>query len=89
MHITLHVNISYKSRMSQLFLLTALDRINKPSRLFSLFRSVEWPESRCNHAATCVNGSLLVIVGGHDPLTLTTFSDCWIVDLTTKQLKKV
>ena len=57
--------------------------MNKP-----INRSVEWPEKRCAHATTCVSGPLLVIVGGLCE-QLSTISDCWIGDLTTKQWKKV
>ena len=62
-------------------------RINKLTGVISLFRSVEWPEKKYNHAATCVSGPLLVIVGGGSGQS--TISDCWIYDLTTKQWKKV
>ena len=58
-------------------------RINKP-----INRSVEWPVGRSAHATTCVSGPLLVIVGGLSEC-LSTISDCWIGDLTTKQCKKV
>ena len=48
-----------------------------------MVRSLEWPEERYGHAATCVSGPLLVIMGGEDT------SDCWIYDLTTMLWKKV
>ena len=57
-------------------------RINKP-----INHSVECPEERCDHATTCVSGPLLVIVGGASGRGI--ISDCWIVDLITKQWKKV
>ena len=49
---------------------------------------MEWPEWRRYHATICVSGPLLVIVGGISG-RLSTISDCWIGDLTTKQWKKV
>ena len=41
---------------------------------------------RVGHAATCVSGPVLVIVGGWD---MKMHSDCWISDTTTMQWKKV
>ena len=51
-------------------------------------RSMEWPERRYSHAATCVSGPLLVIMGGAMSRE-TTISDCWIYDFTTMLWKKV
>ena len=49
---------------------------------------MEWPERRGTHAATCVSGPLLVIMGGMiNAKTMT--SDCWIYDFTTMLWKKV
>ena len=49
---------------------------------------MEWPERRGGHAATCVSGPLLVIMGGMmDMKTMT--NDCWIYDFTTMLWKKV
>ena len=48
---------------------------------------MEWPESRYGHAATCVSGPLLVIMGGAISTIMT--SDCWIYDFTTMLWKKV
>ena len=50
--------------------------------------SVEWPTGRCGHAATCVSGPLLVIVGGTSNWSRA-ISDCWIHDLTTMKWKNV
>ena len=60
-------------------------KINKPTEFFL---SVEWPEERYSHAATCVSGPLLVIMGGVDSQVQMT-SDCWIYDLATMLWKKV
>ena len=49
---------------------------------------MEWPEGRYFHAATCMSGPLLVIVGGNNGQD-TTISDCWIGDLTKDQWMKV
>ena len=58
-------------------------KISKPTRLSATIRSFEWPEERYDHAATCVCGPLLVIMGGDGT------SDCWIYDLTAMLWKKV
>ena len=52
---------------------------------------MEWPIKRCDHAAACVSGPILVIVGGMTCYDgkWTTVSDCWIHDLTTMKWKKV
>ena len=49
---------------------------------------MEWPERRAAHAATCVSGPLLVIMGGA-MIRETMTSDCWIYDFTTMLWKKV
>ena len=49
---------------------------------------MEWPTERCGHAAACVSGPLLVIVGGMSDGG-NAISDCWIHDLTTMKWKKV
>ena len=49
---------------------------------------MEWPERRGGHAATCVSGPLLVIMGGAMSRETIT-SDCWIYDFTTMLWKKV
>ena len=49
---------------------------------------MEWPAKRGVHAATCVSGPLLVIMGGMMN-TETVTGDCWIYDFTTKRWKKV
>ena len=49
---------------------------------------MEWPVKRGVHAATCVSGPLLVIMGGMMN-TETVTGDCWIYDFTTKRWKKV
>ena len=49
---------------------------------------MEWPEKRGVHAATCVSGPLLVIMGGLAYVEMVT-SDCWIYDFTTMLWKKV
>ena len=54
----------------------------------SVSRSMEWPERRGGHAATCVSGPLLVIMGGGMSKETMT-SDCWIYDFTTMLWKKV
>ena len=59
-----------------------------PIRLLTIFRSVEWPEKRGAHVATCVNGSLLVIIGGMTNFAKMT-SDGWIYDFTTMLWMKV
>ena len=59
-----------------------------PIRLLAIFRSVEWPEKRGAHVATCVNGSLLVIIGGMTNFATMT-SDGWIYDFTTMLWMKV
>ena len=51
-------------------------------------RSMQWPERRCAHAATCVSGPLLVILGGATNWETMT-SDCWIYDFITMLWKKV
>ena len=48
---------------------------------------MEWPEKRGGHAATCVSGPILVIMGG--VVDSETISDCWIYDFTTMLWKKV
>ena len=65
--------------------------ISKPSTGLSataLPRSLDWPKERCGHAATCVSGPLLVIMGGLDS-QIRTISDCWIYDLTAMLWQKV
>ena len=59
-------------------------RINKPVNC-SL---VEWLERRYSHAAACVSGRLLVIVGRRSDRGRTV-SDCWIHDFTTRIWNKV
>ena len=49
---------------------------------------MEWPERRAAHAATCVSGPLLVIMGGVMTREAMT-SDCWIYDFTTMLWKTV
>ena len=49
---------------------------------------MEWPDRRYSHAATCVSGPLLVIMGGAMSRETMT-SDCWIYDFTTMLWKKV
>ena len=49
-------------------------------------QSVEWPEARYGHAATCISDSLLVVVGG---LRCRMSCNSWICDLTTMLWKKV
>ena len=49
---------------------------------------MEWPKRRGGHAATCVSGPLLVIMGGAMSRETMT-SDCWIYDFTTMLWKKV
>ena len=56
-------------------------KISKP-----VDRSVQWPEGRVGHAATCVSGSVLLIVGGWDRNIC---DECWISDTTTTIWKKV
>ena len=58
-------------------------KINKPVN-----HSVEWLTGRCGHAATCVSGPLLMIVGGKSD-GRSAICDCWIHDLTTMKWKKV
>ena len=61
-------------------------KINKPTRLSANVLSLEWPEERYSHAATCVSGPLLVIMGGFGSQIT---SDCWIYDFTAMLWKKV
>ena len=62
-------------------------KINKPSSAFSFSK---WPIKRGGHAAACVSGPLLVIVGGmRRDDKWTTVSDCLIHDFTTMNWKKV
>ena len=64
-------------------------KISKPATgLTTIFSSVEWPKQRGGHAATCVSGPLLVIIGGMMNMKTMT-SDCWIYDFTTMLWKKV
>ena len=63
-------------------------KISKPISLAASVRSLEWPEERYGHAATCVSGPLLVIMGGVDN-RIETISDCWIYDFTAMLWKKV
>ena len=63
-------------------------KISKPTSLSASIRSLEWPEKRYSHAATCVSGPLLVIMGGVDN-EIVMISDCWIYDLTAMLWKKV
>ena len=60
-------------------------KISNPT---SLVVSVRWPEKRFSHAATCVSGPLLVIMGGMATWKEMT-GDCWIYDLTAMLWKKV
>ena len=69
--------------MYLLFIYQHWTEISEHTVLSATIRSVEWPERRYGHAATCVSGPLLVIMGGEDT------SDCWIYDLTTMLWKKV
>ena len=63
-------------------------KISKPAGLSASVCSLEWPEERYNHAATCVSGPLLVIMGGFGSWMQIT-SDCWIYDFTAMLWKKV
>ena len=63
-------------------------KISKPTSLAASVRSLEWPEKRYSHAATCVSGPLLVIIGGMDN-KIGTISDCWVYDFTAMLWKKV
>ena len=58
-------------------------KISKSTGLLTTVHSLEWPEKRYDHAATCVSGALLVIMGGVPT------SDCWIYDFTAILWKKV
>ena len=61
-------------------------KISKPTGLSATICSLEWPEGRYSHAATCVSGPLLVIMGG---VMFTIASSCWIYDFTAMLWKKV
>ena len=63
-------------------------KISKPTSLATSVCSSEWPEERHSHAATCVSGPLLVIMGGMGT-RIEIISDCWIYDLTAMLWKKV
>ena len=63
-------------------------KIRKPTELSLMFSLVKWPAARVGHAAACVSGPLLVIMGGMMNWT-TVISDCWIYDFTTMLWKKV
>ena len=74
--------------MCLLFIYQHWAKISKPTKLSAFFHSLKWPEERYGHAATCVAGPLLVIMGGTmDWETMT--SDCWIYNLTAMLWKKV
>ena len=73
--------------MSLLFT-AALDQDQKPAASLLPFVRSEWPENRYSHAATCISGPLLVIVGG-SRRAQTIVSDCCICDLNTSLWKKV
>ena len=77
-----YVHYHYCAKLSAL-ISTAWTKINKPVN-----RSVEWPTGRHGHAATCVSGPLLMIVGGKSDRR-SAIRDCWIHDLTTMKWKKV
>ena len=62
--------------------------ISKPTGLAAIVHSLERPEERSGHAATCVSGPLLVIMGGVDS-EIKMISNCWIYDLTAMLWKKV
>ena len=51
-------------------------------------RSVQWPERRRYHAATCVNDSVLVMVGGQDEV-YNTLTECWTCDTAAILWKEV
>ena len=69
-----------------LFVLQSWTNVKKPFN--HLEPQVDWPEGRYGHAAACVSGSLLVIVGGVGD-DLSTISDCWIYDFIMKTWNEV
>ena len=79
-----HYTLSYCVVLTNQSYLQHWTKVNKPW----INRSVKWPTGRFGHAATCVSGPLLVIVGGRSS-GQSAISDCWIHDLTTMKWKKV